>query len=249
MAVPDVAALVEELYALGPSEFVAGRKRLAADLKSAGEKDAAASFLKLRKPTVLEHALNQTARSDPDAVGAWAAAVEVVGDAQSAAIGGGDAGPLREATAQLRAATARLVKAGSRHAGAAKSGEVATFLAGLATPSGTSLLRRGVLGSAAPDADDDLFAGAPEPPARPATEPAGSRVANRTKPAADQPAPTRGPSKQALQRHAAALEKAARARDTAEREVERLSAELARAQDRLDAAERDLADLERSAPT
>lgn len=269
----DVARLVGELYAVEPGEFVATRKRLAAELKAAGEKEAAATFVKLRKPTVLEHALNETARSDPEVVDAWASAVDAVGAAQSAAIGGGAAGPLREATATLRAATSALVRAATQHAGAAKAGELATFLAGLATPTGTSSLRRGVLGSADPDVGHELFAGAPNPPERPSAPAtptqAAARAGGRRKragtpaaPPADvghpaevhptsagAPATGRGPSKQALRRHAADVDKASRARDTAEREVERLRRELARAQDRLDAAARALAHLESSAPT
>lgn len=164
---PDVAALVRELYGAAPSDFVAERKRLAATLKAAGAKDAAASFAKLRKPTVLEDALNRTARSDPDTVEAWATAVAATEKAQSAAIGGGDASALRTATAELRTATAALVKAATKHAGTAKALDLGTELQVLTgTASGVSLLRHGVLGSAEPGEATELFAGAPEPPAR-----------------------------------------------------------------------------------
>ena len=251
----DVAALIRELYAAAPSEFVAERKRLAASLKAAGDKEGAAAFAKLRKPSVLEDALNRTARSDPDAVEAWAQAVEATEAAQSAAIGGGDAAALRAATAELRAATAAVVKAATRHAGASKALDLGTSLQTLTTDGGVALFRHGVLGSAEPGEESELFAGAPDPPDRrpePARErPKEKRPSRAAEPraAVDTSAATRRASAQAMKRHAAEVAKATRAHEIAAREVARLSGELAQAQTKLAQTEQALADLESTAPS
>jgi hypothetical protein len=252
---PDVAALVRELYAAEPSAFVAERKRLAASLKTAGDKEGAATFAKLRKPSVIEAALNRTARSDPDAVEAWAEAVEATEAAQSAAIGGGDAAALRSATADLRSATSAVVKAATRHAGASKALDIGTALQALTTEGGVALFRHGVLGSAEPGQASELFAGAPDPPDRRPPE----RDAERPKPkrasrasavtaAPDTTTATRRASAQAVKRHAAEVAKATRAHDIAQREVARLSDELAQAQAKLQQTERALAELASAAP-
>jgi hypothetical protein len=252
----DFAALVRELYAAEPSEFVAERKRLAASLKNGGDKEAAGAFLKLRKPSVIEDALNRTARSDPDAVEAWAKAVEATEDAQSAAIGGGDAAALRSATLELRSATAAVVKAATRHAGASKALDIGAALQRLTTEGGVALFRHGVLGSAEPGEESELFAGAPEPPdRRPPERDAARSKAKRpnraSEPAAapDTSAATRRASAQAMKRHEAEVAKATRAHEIAAREVERLSGELAQAQKKLQQTEQALAELESAAPT
>ena len=43
---------LDELYGVGPDEFVAERKRLARELKDAGDRAAADAVWKTRKPTV-----------------------------------------------------------------------------------------------------------------------------------------------------------------------------------------------------
>lgn len=255
MPAEDVAALVRELYAAEPSAFVAERKRLAASLKAAGDKEGAATFAKLRKPSVIEDALNRTARSDRDAVEAWAKAVEATEAAQSAAIGGGDAAALRAATGELRAATAAVVKAATRHAGASKALDIGSALQALTTEGGVALFRHGVLGSAEPGEESELFARAPDPPDRRPPEPAperpkGKRPSRAAAPPAapDTTAATRRASAQAMKRHAAEVAKATRAHEIAEREVARLSDELAQAQAKLKQTERTLAELESAAP-
>jgi hypothetical protein len=255
---PDVAALVRELYAAEPSAFVAERKRLAASLKAAGDKEGAATFAKLRKPSLIEDALNRTARSDPDAVQAWAKAVEATEAAQSAAIGGGDAAALRSATADLRSATAAVVKAATRYAGASKALDIGTALQALTTEGGVALFRHGVLGSSEPGQESELFAGAPDPPDRrpPERDAERPKAKGKGRPSAATAAPdtsaataaTRRASAQAVKRHAAEVAKATRAHDIAQREVARLSDELAQAQAKLQQTERVLAELESAAP-
>jgi hypothetical protein len=255
VAAEDFAALVRELYAAEPGAFVAERKRLAASLKAAGDKEGAATFLKLRKPSVIEDALNRTARSDPDAVEAWAKAVEATEEAQSAAIGGGDAAALRSATAELRSSSAAVVKAATRHAGASKALDIGAALQQLTTEGGRALFRHGVLGSAEPGEESELFAGAPEPPDRRPPEPATDRRKEKRPrrgavPAAatDTSAATRRASAQAMKRHAAEVAKATRAHEIAAREVARLSDELAQAEKKLQQTEHALAELASAAP-
>ncbi|HEY8515742.1 MAG TPA: hypothetical protein VIS07_09545 [Candidatus Binatia bacterium] len=53
------AKALEELYRSRPQDFVAARKRLAADLRQAGERDAAARLAKRRRPPASAWAVNQ----------------------------------------------------------------------------------------------------------------------------------------------------------------------------------------------
>ena len=97
-------AEADRLYAVPLEDFVDERKRLARELRAAGDKDAAAAVAKFPKPTPPAWALNLLAREAPDAVGDWLAAAEALRDA-SARPGKG----LREAMAAHRDATRALV--------------------------------------------------------------------------------------------------------------------------------------------
>ena len=97
-------AEADRLYAVPLEDFVEERKRLARELRAAGDKDAAAAIAKLPKPTPPAWALNLLAREEPDAVGDWLGAAEALRDA-SARPGKG----LREAMATHRDATRSLV--------------------------------------------------------------------------------------------------------------------------------------------
>ena len=59
---PDVEQSLDELYAADPGDFAGARKRLAKELKDAGDADAAAVVGGARKPTLAAWALNQLAR-------------------------------------------------------------------------------------------------------------------------------------------------------------------------------------------
>src|SRR5918996_3616110 len=97
--VPDV----DRLFAVPLEDFVAERKQVAKELREAGERDAAAEVAKLPKPTPPAWALNQLAREEPEAVGAWLDAAEELRDV-SASPGTG----LREAIEAHRDATRTL---------------------------------------------------------------------------------------------------------------------------------------------
>ena len=83
-----LAAALDELYGCDPGEFVAARKRLAADLRTAGEKDAAKELLAARRPSTAAWALNQVVRRQPDVVEALLDRSSELQAAQTRAISG-----------------------------------------------------------------------------------------------------------------------------------------------------------------
>lgn len=94
----DDLAGVDELYDLDPEEFVAERDRLAARLRSEGDRGSAAAVRKLRRPTVTAWALNQVARRHREEVEALVDAGRAAADAQERALAG-EATDLRAALA------------------------------------------------------------------------------------------------------------------------------------------------------
>ncbi len=96
----------DRLFAVPLEDFVAERKRLAKELRDGGDREAAAEVAKLPKPTPPAWALNQLAREEPAAIGAWLDAAEELRDVSARP----DAG-LREAMAAHRDATRTLVAA------------------------------------------------------------------------------------------------------------------------------------------
>jgi hypothetical protein len=103
----------EDLYALDPTEFTASRDRLAADLRKAGDREAAAEVKALRRPTVTAWALNQLARRHGDEVQLLLAASAEVARAQAEATSGGDAATFRRLTKERRELVHRLAAAGA----------------------------------------------------------------------------------------------------------------------------------------
>jgi hypothetical protein len=95
---------VDRLFAVPLEDFVAERKQVAKELRAAGDREAAAEVAKLPKPTPPAWALNQLAREEPEAVGAWLDVAEELRDV-SANPGAG----LREAMAAHRDATRTLL--------------------------------------------------------------------------------------------------------------------------------------------
>jgi hypothetical protein len=84
VSVPDLlAAAMQELYAAHPDEFLAVRRRLAAEAKARGDSAVATEIGRLRKPTVAAWALNRAARDDPSLVERLVELGENMRDAQS----------------------------------------------------------------------------------------------------------------------------------------------------------------------
>lgn len=101
---------LDELYGVEASEFVATRKRLAAELRRAGETGAAKELLTARRPTTTAWALNQLRRTEPALVEAFLERSRDLEAAQTGELEGGrDA--LREAMREQRSALAAVTDA------------------------------------------------------------------------------------------------------------------------------------------
>jgi hypothetical protein len=108
--VSELESAVDQLHAVPLEDFVAERKRLAKELRSAGGREAAAELAKLPKPSAPAWALNHLARAESGAVGAWLEAAEALRVASAGADrSSGDA--LRAAMAAHRDATRSLLAA------------------------------------------------------------------------------------------------------------------------------------------
>ncbi len=97
-------AVLAELLASGPDDFVATRKALAARIRDQGDRDLAAEVGKLRKPPVMVWRLNQTATADGEAMDQLVTAAAAARKAQDA----GKGQDLRDATAAMRVAVSAL---------------------------------------------------------------------------------------------------------------------------------------------
>ncbi len=93
---------LDELYRGPPEDFVAGRDKLASELRAAGDRDEAQRIKKLRRPTAAASLLNRVALGSPARLREFASAVEELASAQERMIAGEDDG-----AAQWRAAAAR----------------------------------------------------------------------------------------------------------------------------------------------
>jgi hypothetical protein len=93
----------DELFALPLEEFIAGRDKLAKELRKS-DKEAAAVLAKLPKPTPAAWAANQVAREEPDLIATLLDAGAALRAAQDAALAGGGAENLRTATQAERRA-------------------------------------------------------------------------------------------------------------------------------------------------
>ena len=243
---------IVHLYGLPPEEFVAARNAVAKASRQEGRRDDATTIAALRKPSVVESAVNRTARCDPQTTARWAAATRAADAAQSASIGGADATDLRAAVKELRAATEALVDATVTTVDdAAKRDDVAALLRSVPVGAVDQVVN-GVLGSA-DRTETDLFAGAPTPPPRPAherpeTKTRTTRTSAPRTPAPESTAPTTPPQPPKPSRRertlAAAVERreAALADAVARHAAARTEADAAR--DRLATAERDQAAAE-----
>src|SRR5258708_37246152 len=65
MAETALDAALDELYGVDPSDFVATRKRLAGERRSAGDKEGAKAVQAARGPSTAAWAVNQLARREP----------------------------------------------------------------------------------------------------------------------------------------------------------------------------------------
>src|SRR5215218_8829786 len=94
----------DALYGLPLEEFTPARDKTAKEIRKAGDKETAARIAKLPKPTPAAWAANQVAREHPDLINALLDAGAALRAAQDAAMSGGGAAALREATLNERRA-------------------------------------------------------------------------------------------------------------------------------------------------
>lgn len=230
---------VAELYQAPHGSFVADRKRLAAELKAAGDKAGATRLAKLGRSTISAWAVNQLwwhARDAFDALFETAAKLRKGGLAAS--------GPHREAIAKLRARAARILGDAGHAATEGTLRKVTQTLAALAAtgswdpdPPGTLAADRDPPGFEAIGIVNDEPRH--EPPA-PAKKPAKS--ADDARPARDELADAR---KRKAATEAAEREEAAAERKRIEVERARIKAEKHRLEAALRTTEGEVAAQER----
>jgi hypothetical protein len=85
----DVQKALDALYDARPSEFVALRKKLAAESKSAGDRDASEKIMAARRPTATAWAMNHVMRNHPAVVARLTQAVDALRGAQRKMLGVG----------------------------------------------------------------------------------------------------------------------------------------------------------------
>ncbi|WP_028065215.1 hypothetical protein [Solirubrobacter soli] len=102
---------VDHLYALPLEEFTPARDAAAKEIRKAGDRETAAIVAKLPKPTPAAWTANQVAREQPDLIDAMLAAGEELRIAQEAAVSGGGAAGLRDATQAERRAVEAVMTA------------------------------------------------------------------------------------------------------------------------------------------
>src|SRR5262249_20407477 len=101
---------LDHLYGVEPDAFVAERKRLARELKGAGDREAADAVAKARKPTVSAWALNQLARAHRRDVDLLLDAGHRLRQAQEGVVGGADREAYERAQKTERDALRRLTE-------------------------------------------------------------------------------------------------------------------------------------------
>jgi hypothetical protein len=230
---------VSALYQAPLDQFVSERKRLAAELKAAGDKEGAARFAKLGRPTVSAWAVNQLWWHARDAFD------DLLSSAERLRLGDVAASRAhRDATASLRARAATLLTEGGHGAPEATLRRITTTLSALAANGGFDPDAPGAL---AADRDPPGFGAAgfealsapppPAPAARKPSEPAPKSAPRATAGKEDADARARAEAeRQRLEAARAAEQEAARLAAERERQEERERIKKRAERQRLEAA-------------
>jgi hypothetical protein len=161
---------LDELYGVDPEDFVAERKRLARELKDAGDSAAADAVAKTRKPTVAAWALNQLARKQRRDVDLLLDAGHRLRQAQEGVVGGADRAAFEQAQKTEREALRRLTQQASDLVGGASSQALSQIGSTLRTAAvseeGRELLARGRFTTPLESEGFDVFGSLPTSPAR-----------------------------------------------------------------------------------
>jgi hypothetical protein len=228
---------VSELYRCSPEEFVAERKRLAAELKGTGDKEGAERFEKLARPSLSAWAVNQLWWQER-------AGFEQLLEA-AARLRAGDLGARgghRHALDELRKRAAEILRAGEHAASDAVLRRVSTTLSALAANGGFD-----------PDAPGALTADREAPgfeatglsgmlAAAGASEQERQRVEQERKQAEQER--QRAAARAELERLETELQRARAAAEGHTHEVDRLRKALAAEEQRLERAQAAVAELE-----
>ena len=144
-----VAEAMQDLYAVGPDEFMATRSRLVADAKAASDTAAATEIGRLRKPSLAAWAVNLTAREAEDVVADLVDLGERMRSAQSRLDAAALTGMRKERDAAIevyvRAATRAVSDAGRSLSPAAQQEVRATAIAALADEQASAAVTSGQL--------------------------------------------------------------------------------------------------------
>ena len=145
----DEESELDDLYAAPLDQFVKVRNEIAGRLKKEGDEAAAARVAALKKPSVSAWTVNQLARSGSLDLQRLIKAGEALEMAQSRAMSGEDSSGFEEARRDEAAAISLLRNAAKEVLRAASPAVldriVSTLRAGVATPEGRTLLKRGRL--------------------------------------------------------------------------------------------------------
>lgn len=140
---PDLEHALDELYGAEPDDFVATRKRLAKELKDAGDAEGAAAVAAARKPTAAAAAVNQLTRRRRKDVDLLLDAGHRLRTAQAKVLRGGDQSEFAAARKAQQAVIARLAKAVPGASAATREQVAETLRAASVTDDGRELLARG----------------------------------------------------------------------------------------------------------
>jgi len=105
---------LDALYREPPSGFVAGRDRLAKELRGAGDREEASRVKALRRPSAAAWLINAAALTSPELLEEFAEASRQLGEVQGRALEGDEdaVAEWREAAAREREASGAVVEAG-----------------------------------------------------------------------------------------------------------------------------------------
>jgi hypothetical protein len=138
---------LDQLYGVEPDAFVAERKRLARELKDAGDRQAADAVAKARKPTVAAWALNQLTRMHRRDVDLLLDAGHRLRQAQEGVVGGADRVTFEQAQKTERDALRRLTQQAAELLGGSSTQSLSQVKSTLRTAAvsedGRELLARG----------------------------------------------------------------------------------------------------------
>ena len=163
----DEESELDDLYAAPLDQFVKARNEIVARLKEAGDDSAAARVAALKKPSVSAWAVNQLARTGSIDLQRLIKAGEALEQAQSRAMSGQDSTGFEEARRDEAAAISLLRTAAKQVLVSASPAIldriVSTLRAGVATPEGRGMLKKGRLSEDLEPMGFGSFAGVPAP--------------------------------------------------------------------------------------